>query len=139
MEKLILKIGKHKVELQNKNTTLRKVKTVIASYFSIYNLDKKETVIELPNGTKLKLADLNNVKAFARVLFPAQFLDGSENEANEQFMSNLLKIQKVLYSLPINWDLVGTKDGKKILTLYKNANKKAIELDVIESETLLIS
>jgi len=138
MDKLILKIGTHKVELQNKNTTLRKVKTVVNSFFKLYALDKKTTKIVLPNDTILSYADLNTFKDFARVIFPAQFLDSSESEANVLFMDNLLKIQGVLYSMPIDWNLVGTKDGKKILALYKNANKKAIETEVVNSETTLI-
>lgn len=135
---MILKIGNHKVELQSKVTTLRKVKTVVNSYFNLFNLDKKDTVIVLPNGTKLKYADLNTVKAFARIIFPAQYLDGSETQENKTFLENITKIQGVLFSLQIDWDLVGTKDGKQILELYKEANRKAIELAILDPETKLI-
>ena len=135
---MILKIGNHKVELQSKITTLKKVKTVVNSYFNLFNLDKKDTVIVLPNGTKLKYADLNTIKAFARVIFPAQYLDGAETDENKTFLENITKIQGVMYSLQIDWDLVGTKDGKQILGLYKNANKKAIELEILDPETKLI-
>ena len=132
---MILKIGNHKVELQSKITTLKKVKTVVNSYFNLFNLDKKDTVIVLPNGTKLKYADLNTIRAFARVIFPAQYLDGAETEENKTFLKN---ITKMVYSSQIDWDLVGTKDGKQILGLYKNANKKAIELEILDPETKLI-
>ena len=132
---MILKIGNHNVELQSKITTLKKVKTVVNSYSNLFNLDKKDTVIVLPNGTKLKYADLNTIKAFARVIFPAQYLDGAETAENKTFLEN---ITKMVYSLQIDWDLVGTKDGKQILGLYKNANKKAIELEILDPETKLI-
>ena len=135
---MILTIGNHKVELQSKITTLKKVKTVVNSYIHLFKLDKKDTVIVLPNGTKLKYADLNTIKAFARVIFPAQYLDGAETDENETFLENITKIQKVLYSLPIDWDLVGVRDTKLILGLYKNANKKAIELEILQQDTKLI-
>lgn len=135
---MIIKIGTHRIILQSKITTLKKVKTVVSSYFTLYGLDKKTTVITLPNETNLKFADLNTVKKFADVLFPAQMFDGLQTEANDNFKANLLAIQKVLYSLPIDWSLVGTKDGSKMLTLYKTANKKAIETNVVSDETLLI-
>lgn len=138
VEKLTLKIGGHSIELQSKVTSLRKVKTVVNSYFSIFNLDKKETEIVLPNGTKLKFSDLNNVKSFARVIFPAQFLDGSNNAENLEFLKNVAKIQAVAYAMPIDWGLVGTKDGAQILNLYKLANKKAIELEVLPKNVKLI-
>ena len=135
---MILTIGNHKVELQSKITTLKKVKTVVNSYIHLFKLDKKETTIILPNGTVLNYLDLNSVKAFAKVIFPAQYLDGKETEENKTFLENITKIQKVLYSLPIDWDLVGVRDIKLILGLYKNANKKAIELEILQQDTKLI-
>lgn len=135
---IVIKIGTHKVTLQSKITTLKNVKTVITSFFVLYGLDKKSTIITLPNGANLKFADLNTVKRFADVLFPAQMFDGLQTDANDIFKANLLEIQKVLYSLPIDWDLVGTKDGSKMLTLYKTANKKAIETLKVSAETTLI-
>ena len=133
---MVLQIGTHKVNLLSSVTDLKSFKGVVNAYFRQLNLDKKETKIILPNDTVMTFADLNTIKNFTRILFGGMYLDKSGNEETKQFLSNIDKVQDVLFSTPIDWNVVGTKNGAEILTLYKNASKKAKELNV--TETLLI-
>lgn len=126
-EKLTLLVGTHKVVLNSNLTTLKKVKAVVGAYIKNYELDPKETKVTLPNKTVLNVRDLDNARNFAKILFPAQYLDASESKENKDFMDVMGKVQAELYSLPIDWNLVGIKDSKQILSQYKKATQKAIE------------
>ena len=135
-DKLVLQIGIHKVELRSNLTDLKSFKAVVNTYFKMYGLDKKETKIVLPNDTVLTYADLSTIKNFTRILFGGIYLDKSGSEETKLFLDNITKVQDVLFSTPIDWNVVGTKGGAEILTMYKNASKKALELNV--TEVLLI-
>lgn len=134
--KLVLQIGIHKVELRSNLTDLKSFKAVVNTYFKMYGLDKKETKIVLPNDTVLTYTDLSTIKNFTRILFGGIYLDKSGSEETKLFLDNITKVQDVLFSTPIDWNVVGTKGGAEILTMYKNASKKALELNV--TEVLLI-
>jgi hypothetical protein len=126
-EKLTLLVGIHKVVLNSNLTTLKNVKSVVGAFIKNYELNPKDTKITLPNKTVLAVRDLDNARNFAKILFPAQYLDASESKENKEFMEVMGKVQAELYSLPIDWNFVGVKDSKQILSQYKKATQKAIE------------
>ena len=136
---LILKIGTHKVPLRSNLTSLRSFKAVVGAYFTQFQLDKKEVKIELPNGTILSYSDLSTVKNFTKILFPSMYLDKSGDEQTKTFLDNIAKVQQVLFNTAIDWDIVGTKDGKQILSLYKSASTKAVELNKTTENILAIA
>lgn len=135
-EALVVKIGTHKVTLRSNLTSLKAFKSVVSAYVAMYGLDKKETKIVLPNNTVLSLSDLNTIKNFTRVLFPAYYLDKSGDEETKTFLAGIIEVQKVLFDTPIDFSLVGTKDGKQILALYKSASKKAVELNKVSTNLI---
>ena len=126
-EALTLLIGTHKVVLKTNLTTLKNVKSVVGAFIKNFDLNPKETIITLPNGTTLSARDLDNARNFAKILFPAQYLDASDSKESKHFMEVMSKVQVELYSLPIDWNFVGVKDSKQILSQYKKATQKAIE------------
>lgn len=139
-EKLTLLVGTHKVVLNSNLTTLKNVKAVVGAFIKNYDMNPKETKITLPNKTVLQVRDLDNARNFAKILFPARYLDASESKENKDFMEVMSKVQSELYSLPIDWNFVGVKDGKQILSQYKKATQKAIELGKITTtQTKLIA
>ncbi|MDR1018964.1 MAG: hypothetical protein LBM02_09720 [Lachnospiraceae bacterium] len=132
MKNLTIKIGeKIVISLKNNTTTLRNVRTVINAHIQIFGLEKKNLQITLPSGSVISYRDLNNVRAFARILFPAEFLTA---EIDSVFAEQIREIQKVAYKLPLNWELVGSKDTKKILAIYKQATSVATEQGLIKGE-----
>lgn len=124
---LTLLIGTHKVALKSNVTSLQSVKAVVGAFIKNFDMNPKETKITLPNGTVIAVNSLDNARNFAKVLFPHEYLDKSGSKGTSEFMDVIKEVQKELYSLPINWDLVGTKDSKQILSQYKKATQKAIE------------
>ena len=131
---LTLLIGTHKVILRSNLTTLKSVKSVVGAFIKNYKMDAKETKITLPNGTLLNVTDLDNPKSFARSLFPDMYLDGSDSKETKDFLETMRKIQVELYSMPIDWGLVGIDNNKQILSQYKKAMQKAIEGGKITAE-----
>lgn len=134
---MILTIGTHKVPLRSNLTSLKSFKSLVGVYFTQLGLDRKETKIILPNDTVLTYSDLNTIKNFSKLLFGGMYLDKSGNEETKLFLDNITKVQEVLFETPIDWNVVGTKDGAQILNLYKSASTKAVELQKVP--TLLIS